>query len=205
MISLERTKAIKVYGLTGGIGAGKTEAGRLFGMMGIPVIEADTIAKAVLRPPGEPYQEAIVAFGKEILNKKQEIDTKVLASIVFSNPQKLKVLNDIVHPRVVEEVQRRLNCLAEIGCTVAVVCAALLLETGLWQQMDGNIVVHADEEVRIERTMKRSGMTREEVLMRMQSQAPEKARLKIATYLIDNNGDFMHLKKEVARVALLLF
>jgi dephospho-CoA kinase len=196
---------MKVFGLTGGIGAGKSEAGRLFGMMGIPVIEADAIAKGVLKPPNEPYQEVIVVFGKDILDKNQEINASALASIVFSSSEKLKVLNEIVHPRVVQEVQRRLNCLAQMGCSVAVVCAALLLETGLWQQMDGNIVVTADEELRIERTIKRSGMTREEVLSRMKNQASEKARLKIATYLIDNSGDFMHLKKEVAKVALLLF
>jgi len=196
---------MKIFGLTGGIGAGKTEAARLFGMMGIPVIEADAIAKAILRPPNEAYQEVIIAFGKEILDKNQQIDSNALASIVFSDPEKLKILNDIVHPRTIKEVQRRLNCLADMGCSVAIVCAALLLETGLWQQMDGNIVVTADEELRIQRVMKRSGMTRDEVVSRMKNQASEKARLNIATYVIDNNGDFLNLKKEVARVALSLF
>lgn len=199
---MKRPSAIKVYGLTGGIGSGKSEVARIFRHAGIPVLDADLIARELMEPGSPLFDEVVAEFGPEMVGEDGHIARRRLAEVVFSDPKKVTKLNEITHPKVLTEVERRLFALADIGHGVAVVEAALLVETGLYRDLDGLIVVEAPLEVRAERVAKRDGLSIEEVLRRARFQATDEERRAHATWTIVNDGSLEALHKEAARLAV---
>ncbi|MER6060930.1 dephospho-CoA kinase [Streptomyces sp. NPDC001792] len=185
-------------GLTGGIGAGKSEVSRLLVEHGAVLIDADRIAREVVAP-GTPGLAAVVeAFGEEVLTADGSLDRPRLGSIVFADPEKLAVLNSIVHPLV----GARSRELEEAAAADAVVIhdVPLLTENGLAPLYDLVIVVDASPETQLDRLVRLRGMTEEDARARMAAQATREQRRRIADVLIDNDVPLDALHKRVTEV-----
>lgn len=176
--------SIKV-GITGGIGVGKSYVAKIFKTMGIPVYDADTEAKKLMKSHPDIKENLIREFGENTYTKEGELDNKYLAKLVFDNTEKLNKLNAIVHPVVIQhgrdwgERQKTEYSLKE---------AALLFESGSYKELDYTILVTAPIDVRIARVMGRDGVDREAVLQRMAKQMPEDEKATLANFTIANDG-----------------
>ncbi|MET8771557.1 dephospho-CoA kinase [Streptomyces sp. NPDC004658] len=185
-------------GLTGGIGAGKSEVSRLLVQHGAVLIDADRIAREVVAP-GTPGLAAVVdAFGTDVLAADGSLDRPRLGSIVFADPEKLALLNSIVHPLV----GARSRELESAAATDAVVVhdVPLLTENGLAPHYDVVIVVDASPETQLDRLVRLRGMTEEDARARMAAQATREQRREIADIVIDNDVPLDALRKRVAEV-----
>lgn len=178
---------------------------RIFTELGCPVVDADQLAREVVRP-GEPaYADLVAAFGTEILvagpgNADREIDRKRLGAIVFADADARRRVNAITHPRIAERSQARLAELATAGQPIAIYEAALLVENGIYRAFDGLIVVSVDEATQRRRVAERDGLSTAEVEARLGAQAPLADKLRVATYVIDNAGDLDRTRAEVAEL-----
>lgn len=171
-----------IVGLTGGIGSGKSTVAEIFKSIGIPVYDADQNSKQLIDE--EPLQTKLVGLlGKEVLTAGL-IDRPKMASLIFNNEQLLTQANALIHPSVGAhfdqwvQSQSRSYVLKE---------AAILFESGSYEQCDKVIVVTAPDEMRIKRVMKRNGISRDEVMARMKNQWPESEKVKRADYVIKND------------------
>ena len=185
-------------GLTGGIGAGKSEVSRLLVECGAVLIDADRIAREVVAP-GTPGLAAVVeAFGEEVLAPDGSLDRPGLGSIVFADPGKLAVLNSIVHP-LVGARSRELEA-AAADDAVVVHDVPLLTENGLAPLYDVVIVVDAPPETQLDRLVRLRGMTEEDARARMAAQATREKRREIADIVIDNDVPLAELERRVKDV-----
>ncbi|AWW40125.1 dephospho-CoA kinase [Streptomyces cadmiisoli] len=185
-------------GLTGGIGAGKSEVSRLLVECGAVLIDADRLAREVVAP-GTPGLAAVVeAFGPEVLAEDGSLDRPRLGSVVFSDPEKLAVLNAIVHP-LVGARSRELEAAAAEGAVV-VHDVPLLTENGLAPLYDVVVVVDATPETQLDRLVRLRGMTEEDARARMAAQAARAQRLEIADIVIDNDVPLAELRGRVKDV-----
>ncbi|MFJ9132934.1 dephospho-CoA kinase [Streptomyces sp. NPDC102256] len=185
-------------GLTGGIGAGKSEVSRLLVEHGAVLIDADRIAREVVEP-GTPGLAAVVdAFGEDVLTAEGTLDRPRLGSIVFADPEKLATLNAIVHPLV----GTRSRTLEDDAPADAVVVhdVPLLAENGLAPLYDLVIVVDARPETQLDRLVRLRGMTEDDARARMAAQAPREKRLAVADIVIDNDVPLADLERRVADV-----
>lgn len=173
----------KIIGLTGGIGSGKSTVAKYLISKEIPVYIADDEARKLMQ--SKAVINAIVkVFGPEVLGNDGLLDRKALANIVFNDKEKLALLNGIVHPKV----KKHFEAWVEKNKTHPFVVkeVAILFETKGHLQCDKTILVTAPLDVRIERTMKRDDVTKEEVLIRIQNQLPDEEKVKLADYVIQN-------------------
>ncbi len=192
---------MKVYALTGGIGAGKSEAARLFAERGIPVIDADRIGHEATEPGGVAEKEVREAFGEGVITDSR-IDRKKLAALVFDNPAALQRLNKLVHPAVLREIARRTAELAQAGHKAAIIEAALHAEDGRVQDwMEGLILVDCPVETRIHRLIEKRGMTGADARARIAAQTPPEKKAPLARWIIHNDAGLDQLRAEVDRVA----
>ncbi|TVL90813.1 dephospho-CoA kinase [Streptomyces sp. SAJ15] len=185
-------------GLTGGIGAGKSEVSRLLSSYGAVLIDADRLAREVVEP-GTPGLAAVVdAFGPEVLTAEGGLDRPKLGAIVFSDPKRLAVLNGIVHPLVRE---RTAALEASAGPDAIVVNdVPLLTENGLAPLYDLVVVVDAAPRTQLDRLIRLRGMSEDEARSRMAAQATREQRLAIADLVIDNDGPLEALEPRVRQV-----
>jgi dephospho-CoA kinase len=176
-------------GLTGGLASGKSFVGRALAELGCLLIQADELGHKVLEPGGEAYAGVIREFGPGILRADGTIDRPKLAAMVFHDSQRLAALNALVHPPV---WAREHGLMEEYASAhphgIAVVEAAILVETGSYRNYAKLIVAVCSEEQQIERAMSRDGMTREQVLDRLSRQMPLAEKTKYADYVIDTSG-----------------
>ncbi len=191
-----------IVGLTGGIVSGKTTIAKMFQELGAQVIDADEIARKVVRPGEKAWQGIVEYFGPEILRDDLEINRKKLADIVFSNKEKLAVLNSITHPEITLMIKKQINQLKskyqkDIICIVE---APLLFEAHLEDMMDKIIVVYLNREEQLKRLLLRNNLTREEAIQRIESQMPLEEKLSRADYVIDNCFSLQQTKKKVLQV-----
>ncbi|MCB9183761.1 MAG: dephospho-CoA kinase [Flavobacteriales bacterium] len=171
-------------GLTGGIGSGKTVVAGVFGVLGVPVFQADAEARAIMQSD-EAVKAALEArFGASIYSGGI-LDRKAMAAIIFRDAEALRLVNGIVHPAVRAAFDRW--ALAQSG-PYAIMEAALMAENGGWRRFDQVVVVACSEAERIRRVMARDGVTEEEVRARMSNQASEAERLAIAHHVVRNEG-----------------
>ncbi|MDA9262047.1 dephospho-CoA kinase [Flavobacteriales bacterium] len=175
---------MKLIGITGGIGSGKSTIAKVFMSMGYPVYNSDIKAKELINNNEKLINSIKLTFGEDLYNT-QGLDRKKLASIVFSNPKKLNLLNSIIHPAVGEDFE---NWVELQSNPFVLKEAAILFETGIYKSLDKTILVSAPLETRIERVIKRDNTSREEVLSRMKNQWAEDEKIKLADYVIDNSG-----------------
>lgn len=188
---------MKVYGITGGIGSGKSAASHRFEHHGIPVIDADSLGHAVILPDGSAFQSVIDAFGTDIVVNGY-IEREKLGSLVFKDPEALKKLNSLVHPAVQQEIASRCAEYAEKGHSAVLIEAALHGEDGtLRPGMDGLILVLSPVDIRIQRLEEQRGIDPEESLRRMNNQTPPEEKKSLANWILDNSKDLSHLYEQI--------
>jgi dephospho-CoA kinase len=193
------TLPVRIWGLTGNIGSGKSTVGRMLAARGIPVVDADQVAREVVEP-GRPALRDLALRFPGALRADGSLDRKALAARVFADPAEREALNAIVHPRIAEEVATRMASLAAAGEKVAVYEAALIVENGLQQGLDGLIVVTASPEVQIARLRLRDNMSEEEARARIASQLSAAEKAREATVVIDNGGSQAALGAQLERL-----
>lgn len=175
-------------GLTGGLATGKSFVGEQLGRLGCRILRADDLGHAVLEPGGEAYQPVLDAFGGAILLADGRIDRRRLAGIVFGDEAKLKLLNSIVHPAVFSREEAWMQQVEDDDpCALAVVEAAILIETGSYRGFQKLVVAACSEPQQIERAMARDGLTRDEAQVRISRQMPIEEKKRFADYLIDTS------------------
>jgi dephospho-CoA kinase len=188
-------------GLTGGIATGKSYVLSVLSELGCEVIDSDAVAHQVIEPGRPAYVDIIDHFGRDILNEDGSINRAALGAIVFSDKIARERLNAIVHPRVYEaqvewfERTRRRNPAA-----IAVVDAALMIETGSYRRFDKIIVVYCDPELQLQRLTERNGFTREQAQTRISAQMPSEEKLKYADYSIDTSNGFEDTRRQVEKI-----
>ena len=193
------TLPVRIWGLTGNIGSRKTTVGRMLSARGIPVVDADQVAREVVEP-GRPALREIASRFPGVLLPDGSLDRKALAARVFADPAEREALNRIVHPRIAEEVAGRMAALAAAGEKIAVYEAALIVENRLQQGLDGLIVVSAPPETQIARLRLREGMSEGEARARIASQLTQVEKARHATVVIDNSGSEAELSEKVERL-----
>lgn len=185
-----------LIGLTGGIGSGKSTVAARLAAHGATVIDADAVARDVVRA-GTPGFEAVVnRFGPDVVADDGELDRETVAAEVFADDGARDDLNAIVHPRVRERIETRLADLADEPGMV-VLDVPLLVESGMHEACDAVVVVTAPEDLRVERLVAARGMAPDDVRARMGSQTTDERRREVATVVIDNDGDLDQLERRV--------
>jgi dephospho-CoA kinase len=188
-------------GLTGGIATGKSFVLSVLAEVGCEVIDADKLAHQAIEPGQTAYFQIIEAFGEAILQSDGRIDRQKLGSIVFGVEDARLKLNSIVHPRVFEAQQKWFEEVKKRNPdAIAVVDAALMIETGSYKRFDCLVVVHCAPESQLERLMKRNNLGREAALKRIESQMPSKDKLMFADYVIDTSGTMEGTREQVGRL-----
>ncbi len=188
-------------GLTGGIASGKSAVAAMLRELGFAVLDADSLAHKLIEP-GEPaYDEVLREFGPSITGANGRVDRAKLAALVFADRVKLDRLNAIVHPRVAEVVFRRLDEWARQGTRdAALVEAALLIESGIYKNLDGLIVAWCRPEQQLERLIAR-GLSESEARRRIAAQMPVEEKMRYATEKIDCSGSLEQTRQQVAALA----
>lgn len=186
-----------VYGLTGGIGSGKSAVASLLEEYGIPVVSADELSRMVVAKGSSSLQAVVDAFGPEVLSDDGELDRKAMAQIVFADADKRRELESILHPKIRERFSHVLEALEEAGHKVVVYEVPLLFEKKLQGDMHAVILVTASTETRVARVMSRDESSRAQVEARMRTQMAESEKRELADYLIINEGDLDDLRREV--------
>jgi dephospho-CoA kinase len=181
-------KILKV-GLTGGLATGKTHVARVLSQLGCRVLSADELGHEVLQPGGEAYDDVIREFGTRILGPDGRIDRRALAAEVFEHPDRLQKLNSLVHPHVIRREEAWLARLAENEPgAIAVVEAAILIETGSHRRFDRLILTVCPPEMQVRRHMERTGESEAEARARLARQMPLDEKRRFADYVIDTSG-----------------
>jgi dephospho-CoA kinase len=186
-----------VIGLTGGIGSGKSTVSDILKEQGIPVVDGDLIAREVVEPHRPAYDEIVRVFGAEVLQQDGTLNRKRIGEIVFSDPEKLSMLNSITHKEIYRVILERLESLKETGTSLVFLDVALLFETGFDQLTDWVWVVDAPDAVRVERIQKRDGLREEEILKRIQSQMSREMRNTKGDLVLDNSKGREELKAQI--------
>ncbi|HJZ69328.1 MAG TPA: dephospho-CoA kinase [Blastocatellia bacterium] len=188
-------------GLTGSIAVGKSFVLSVLAELGCVTFDADKIAHSVMEPGRGAFHDIIREFGEDVLASDGSIDRQKLGSIVFADESRRKRLNEIVHPRVIEEQNRLLEeAEARDPNGIAVIDAALMIESGGYKRFDKLIVVYCDRATQIDRLMRRSGIEREDAERRVAAQMSSDEKLRYADYEIDTSGTFDETRKRVVEV-----
>ncbi|HQL01661.1 MAG TPA: dephospho-CoA kinase [Smithellaceae bacterium] len=188
-------------GLTGGIACGKSTVARMFVDLGGHLIDFDRLAHEVQEPGRPAWHDVVAAFGRAILRADGTIDREKLGAFVFNSPEKMKTLNDIVHPRVYEEWRRRLDRLKSIDPQAIVFSdVPLLFEGGKQILFDLTVLVMIAPEAQIDRLMARNNLCQADAELRLACQMPIEQKIPLADIVVDNSGGVDETKKRVAQV-----
>ncbi len=189
---------MKKIGLTGSIGTGKSTVANIFRELGAYVIDADEIVHNLWKR--KDIKEKVKKLLGDVFDEKGDLDRKKVANIIFKNPEKKRILENIIHPEVFKEIQRFFREVEKKDPqAVAIAEVPLMIETGSYRDYDKVIVVYAPFEVQLERLLKR-GMDKEDAIRRIKSQMPIDEKVKYADIVIDNTGSIKDLKKQVIEV-----
>ncbi|MDK4290897.1 dephospho-CoA kinase [Corynebacterium pseudodiphtheriticum] len=190
---------MKIIGLTGGIGSGKSTVARILQEHGFPIVDADLIAREIVEPGQPALAELAKEFGEDILNADGSLDRGLLASRAFTTKDTTQRLNDITHPRINQRTQELLDEARENGAEAVIYDMPLLIDKGLHKDMDATIVVHAAEHVRLERLTTKRGLDVDDVRRRINAQIDDETRKQHADILLDNNGTEEDLTQQIAQ------
>jgi dephospho-CoA kinase len=191
--------AVRIYGLTGNIGAGKSAVARMLRDAGVVVLDADQLAREVVLPGTEGLREIDRRF-PGVVGPDGALDRKALAARVFADEGERAALNAIVHPRIAAALAERATTLDAEGVPFAVYEAALLVENSLADAFDGLIVVTAPLATQLRRLLARDGMTEPEARTRLAAQLPSAEKVALADFVLDNAGSLDDLRAQVGRV-----
>ena len=192
---------MRVFGLTGNIGSGKSTVAAMLREAGIPVLDADRISREVTAPGGRAYAAVVQAFGGGIVRADGSIDRKRLGEIVFSDPGSRERLEKITHPAILEAMKEAIARLGREGHRAAVVEATLIHESGRRGLFDAVISVTCDRETALSRVAARDGMPRAQAEARLRAQMNADRKAEASDYVIDNSGDIESTRREVAALA----
>ena len=188
---------MRIVGLTGGIGTGKSTVSAMLRELGATVIDADEATRAVQAPGSEGLRQLVEAFGDGILTPGGELDRAKLADIAFRDPEARTRLNGIVHPLVRLWMAERQQEAAERGDPVVVMDIPLLFEARGGDAFETVLLVYAPEDVQVDRLVRLRGMTEEQVRARMAAQMPIEEKRRLATHVIENTGSLEDLRERV--------
>ena len=180
---------LHLFGLTGGLASGKSTVAARFRARGLPVIDADELAREVVRPGSEGNEAVVKAFGPSVRLPDGSLDRPHLASLVFGDPEKRRLLNSILHPRIGALTAEKAAALDAAGHRLACYEAALLVENGLADAFRPLVVVAAPEAVQIERATARDAASEDQVRARIAAQLPLATKIAAADHVIENAGD----------------
>jgi dephospho-CoA kinase len=192
---------MKIIGVTGGIGSGKSTVSRILDEMGAAIIDADVIAREIVQKGQAALNEIVKFFGKDVIDNEGELNRRKLGSLVFNDKDKLESLNKITHKYITERIKEKILDISDAGSVeLIVVDAAIPFQYGFMDVVDEIWVVLSDIEVRIARVMARSGLSHEQVVERIKSQKSDQEYLSFAHKVLINNGSVAELKEQVANL-----
>jgi dephospho-CoA kinase len=195
---------MRVFGLTGNIGSGKSTVAAMLREAGIPVLDADRISREVTAPGGRAYDAVVHAFGKGIVRDDGSIDRKRLGKIVFSDPSLRARLEAITHPAILDAMKEAIIGIEREGHRAAVVEATLIHESGRKGVFEAVISVTCDRETAISRLAARDGMSRGDAEARLRAQMPADLKAGASNYLIENSGTLDETRRQVEQVMRVL-
>lgn len=188
---------MRIIGVTGGIGSGKSTVSMILAALGAHIIDADKLAKEIVEKGQQALTEIVSAFGTVVLDEEGNLDRKKLSHIVFKDKQKLELLNGITHNHVAQRIIEKLDSIGE--CCTVVIDAPIPIEHGFLDVVHEVWAVVADREVRIKRVMDRSGLTYNEVEDRINLQLSDELYRNISDIVIVNNGSMEELREQVEK------
>ncbi len=186
---------VMLIGLTGGIGAGKSTVAQLFEERGVPIVDADAIARDVVKPGQLALAELVEYFGDTILGADGELNRGKLAEVAFADAESHEALNAIMHPAISAETSKRIDALRG-DHPVIVHDVPLLVEAGLAGNYDLTVLVDTPAEVRLQRLTELRGMDSEDAKKRIAAQATDEQRRAVCDVALDNSGDIEHLRAQ---------
>ena len=189
---------MKVIGLTGSFGTGKSFVASIFKAEGAKVLDADRIAHAAIAKGGRAYRRIVRAFGRDVLDASGAIDRRRLAKKDFGNSGAVRRLNRIVHPEVIAFIKKKIRAAGKDETII--IDAPLLVEAGLTGLVDKLVVVKCGRKHQIDRSAKKFGIQKEDVLRRIESQASLAAKIKLADFVVDNDGPRSRTKAQVNKI-----
>jgi len=188
---------MKIIGLTGGIGSGKSAATHYLSELGAEVLDLDKVGHSVLKIGGSAYKKAVREFGDMILDKDREINRTKLGNLVFNNPSALGLLNNITHPEIDKIVEKKIKDFKNRGIKVVVLEAAAMLDADRAWQVDEIWVITASENAATERIKDRPGYSLDTAKSRIRAQMTNEERIKHARVVISNDGTLNELKAKI--------
>ncbi len=192
---------MKVIGLTGSSGSGKSTVSAMLGTHGFYIIDCDQIARAVLRPETNCLKEIFVQFGETVKNADGSLNRKALAEIVFSSPEQLKRLDAIMYPQITADIRDILSACAKNGEQCVILDAPTLFESGADSLCKQVVSVLSEDTLRIKRIMARDSLTAEEAQKRLAAQQANDFYAERSDFIVTNNGSLQALEAEVAALA----
>jgi dephospho-CoA kinase len=191
---------MKIIGLTGGIGSGKSTVSRFLTELGAVILDVDKVGHEAFKPDTDVWREVVAAFGRQVVTPNGDIDRKKLGEIVFGNPESLSRLNQIMHPRMYDMVKAQLEEYRRQEVDVVVLKAPLLIEVGWASLVDEVWVTVASQSTVLRRLEKRSGLSEQQSLARIRSQLSSEERVRHADVVIDTECDLNELKPKVYKL-----
>lgn len=190
-----------IAGLTGGIATGKSTVASILRKAGAVVIDADEIARDVVRKGLPAWKEIVEHFGKQVLCPEGEIDRKVLGDIIFNNAAEKEVLNNIVHPKVFEEMNKEMDEIKKhTPDAVVILDIPLLIESDLHKILPDVIVAYAPKDIQLERLIKRDHLSKKDAMARINSQMSIEEKRGVATIIIDNSSNIEKTRVKTLKV-----
>ena len=188
-------------GLTGSIAVGKSNVSRVLSELGCHVFDADALARSVVEPGTEGLRAVVEAFGREILTPEGKLDRARLGALVFADEEKRELLNSILHPLIIAAQDEQLRRAEESDPEgIAVVDAALMIESGGFRRFDKLIVVHCRPEIQMQRLIERDRLTPEEAAKRIAAQMPQEEKIRYADFRIDTSFGFEDTRRRTEEV-----
>jgi dephospho-CoA kinase len=191
---------MKVIGLTGGIGSGKSTVAHFLAELGALIIDADKVGHELLKPNTEIWQQVVAAFDRQILTPSGEINRKKLASLVFGSPRRLSLLNQLMHPEIYKRIKAQLLEHQRQGVSIVVLDAPLLVAAGWTELVDEVWVTIAPETTVLGRLKEQMGLSRKESLARIRSQLPAREQTKHADVVLNTEKSLDELRTKVKKL-----
>ena len=191
---------MKMIGLTGGIATGKSIVASVFREMGAIILDADVIARVVVLPHQPAWKDIVEFFGPEVVNEDQSLNRAKIGEIVYNNPDSLKELNSITHPRIMQYYKDELHRIKiEQPDAIVVLEVPLLYETNMDRLCQQVVVVYVDHETQIKRLMKRDNISYADAIKRVEAQMPMDEKVRRADFVIDNRSSMEETKEKATK------
>lgn len=196
----QHARRMIVVGVTGGICSGKSTVAAMFQRLGATVIDADQVAHEVVEPDRPLFEAVASTFGREVIGADGRIDRGRLGAIVFADPKARRRLEELLHPAIIKECERRIRLAEVSGATVCLIDAALLVESGWHIRCDAVVLVEASDAVRLDRLIRLRGLSLDHAMLRINAQMPQQEKCRHANYVIANDGPLEETGRQVQAV-----